>query len=84
MIAAWQVVGVLVPLCSASACAGYAYAQRIARIDMGVDEEPPVVAPLPEPRPRPERRSRPQAGEDPIDLSERLGPFGPAQTESAS
>lgn len=80
MIAAWQVVVVLVPLCSASAFTGYAYARRLAEID-NLDEEdlapaPPLRAPLPPMLARPE--------DDRIDLHERLGPFGPARSKPAS
>lgn len=38
MIAAWEVVAVLVPLCSASAATGYAYAKRLGEIERGPDE----------------------------------------------
>ena len=84
MIAAWEVVVVLVPLCSASAWTGYAYARRLEAIERLPDEfvEPavphPVVAPVPS---RPERGS---PAEDAIDLSERRGPFGPARSKPAS
>lgn len=84
MIAAWEVVVVLVPLCSASAWTGYAYARRLESIERLPDEllEPAVpqaVAP-----PVPNRPERGGSAEDAIDLSERLGPFGPARSKPAS
>lgn len=77
MIAAWQVVAVLVPLCSVSGMTGYAYARKMAEIDYGPVE---VSAMTPcsqkaftavgtprRPRPVPEQAN--------IDLVERLQPF---------
>lgn len=83
MIASWEVVAVLVPLCSASAYTGYAYARRVAAIEQALDE--PVAEPAPTPpAPRAARTPRPAPADDAIDLSERLGPFGPARHKPAS
>ena len=83
MIAAWEVVVVLVPLCSASAWTGYAYARRVEAIERLPDEvEPAVPHPVAAPVPGPVGRGG--RTEDAIDLSERLGPFGPARSKPAS
>lgn len=77
MIAAWQVVAVLVPLCSVSGITGYAYARRLAQIEYGPVGVPAVTS-------SPEkaltafatpRRSRPVEDQANIDLVERLQPF---------
>ena len=84
MIAAWEVVVVLVPLCSASAWTGYTYARRLEAIERLPDElvVPDVHHPVE--APPPSRAERGGGTEDAIDLSERLGPFGPARSKPAS
>ena len=83
MIAAWEVVvGSLVPLCSASAYAGYSYAKRIVAIESSAGDEPVGGDPPAEPPPRPPRRARSEADDEvDINLSERLEPFGSTPSE---
>ena len=83
MITSWEVVAVLVPLCSASAYTGYSYARRVAAIEHEPDETVAETVPTPA-APRTPRYSRPVPTDDAIDLSERLGPFGPARHKPAS
>ena len=84
MIAAWEVVVVLVPLCSASAWTGYTYARRLEAIERLPDELVVPDVPHPVEAPPPRRAERGGGTEDAIDLSERLGPFGPARSKPAS